>query len=460
MTAPIAKTIQMEYQNTMASKPLFMPIVVLANTPDDEIIRNITVNSARDLEWISAEPKHKGVAILVGGGSSIEDEISNIRKLRSNGGTLFAMNGAAKWCIDNFIDVDYQCILDAKEETKILVEPNANKHIFGSQVNPATMESVDNPIVWHCNTGDIEKYFPKERIERGGYALMIGGTACGNSAMSVVYALGFRELHIFGFDSCHKDGKSHAYNQPMNRFIPKTSVTWGDKTFTSSVAMKAQAEDFQLTSQVLKQLGVKFSVYGEGLLQSMYSTPVKNLSEQEKYQLMWQYDGYRQSSPGEAQVDFFLKEVKPDSLIIDYGCGTGRAGVKMVEKGHDVLLVDFADNCRDAEAADIFFLKWDLTYPIPHKSEYGYCTDVMEHIPPDDVETVIKNIMTASTTVFFQISNIDDHLGVMIGSPLHLTVKPIKWWSELFTSLGYKILFEYDNSKIASTFIITTEIQS
>ena len=29
--------------------------------------------------------------------------------------TIFAMNGASKWCFDNGIEVDYQFILDAKE---------------------------------------------------------------------------------------------------------------------------------------------------------------------------------------------------------------------------------------------------------------------------------------------------------------------------------------------------------
>jgi len=441
-----AKVMQMEYQNQMAGKPLILPIVVLPNTPDDEIRRNIKINSARDLEWMARHEPHDGVAILVGGGSSINDHVDTIKGTK---GTVFAMNGASKWCGENGIEVDYQFILDAKEETQLLVDHNAKQHIFGSQVNPKTMESVSDPIVWHCHTGnDIEKDFPQEKVDKGGYVLLSGGSAVGNSSMTVVYALGFREFHIFGFDSCHKEAKSHAYEQPMNRFIPTVQVKWAGKTYTSSVAMKAHAEDFQVTSQALKRLGCKFTLYGDGLLQQMYRMPPS--SEKEKYQLMWQYPSYRTVCPGEHVVDAFLDIADPDGIIIDYGCGTGRTSLALSNRGHDVMLLDFTDNSRDPEACDLPFVQWDLTNPIPMKADYGICTDVMEHIPPEDVLTVINNIMESAHKVFFQISTIDDSMGELIEQPLHLTVKPHSWWENLFCALGYKVDWEaeLDNSAL------------
>jgi len=218
--------------------------------------------------------------------------------------------------------------------------------------------------------------------------------------------------------------------------------------------MKAQAEDFQITSQALKQLGCKFTIYGDGLLQTMYNTPVKNLSEQEKYQLMWQYPNYRTVCPGEYVVDKFIEHAKPDGIIIDYGCGTGRTSLSLFKKGYDVMLLDFTDNSRDQEACMLPFIQWDLTRHIPAKADYGICTDVMEHIPTDDVVMVIENIMTSSKNVFFQISTIDDIGGEVIGTPLHLTVKPHSWWKALFESKGYKIQWQ-EEQDIAALFYIT-----
>jgi len=449
---PKNEVMQMEYQNPDASYPLFIPVLVINNTPDEELARNIQINTAKNLTWLQSKPAHHGVAVIVGGGASIEDDIDKIR-YRASLGTVFAMNAASQWLHKQDIEVDYQCIIDAKEETASLIDFKAKRHLIGSQVNPKTMEAVDDPIVWHLEIGEIENLFPQEKVAQGGYVLLGGGASVGNSALCAAYALGFREMHIFGFDSCHKDGKSHAYPQSMNNFIPTIEVKWGDKAFTASVAMKAQAEKFQITSRALKELGCTLHVYGEGLLQTMYNTPYEDMTEQQKYQYMWQVDAYRDGSPGERVADFFVNRFKPDGMVIDYGCGTGRGGLAISRHGINVLLMDFADNCRDEEAQCLPFIQWDLTKPIPQNSKYGFCTDVMEHIPTKDVPVVIKNIMRASEEVFFQISTIDDSFGVILNTHLHLTVKEHAWWKELFTSLGYTIAFESAH-EVASLFYI------
>lgn len=456
MTAPKFDILQMEHQNSMASAPLFLPVMVLPNTPDDEIRRNIRINSALDLEWIQAKDAHDGIAVMVGGGGSLKDFPETIKEIN---GTVFAMNGASKWCGKHGIQVDYQCILDAKEETVSLIDYNARHHLIASQANPKTMAAIDDPIVWHCNTGNIEQDFPPEKIARGGYCLPSGGSACGNSALYAAYAMGYRAFHVFGYDSCHQDTMSHAYDQPMNDRIPVTQVVWGDRTFRASVAMKGQAEDFQITNQMLKHVGCTFEVYGDGLLQAMYSTKPENMTERDKYKTLWQFENYRASSPGLRSVPEFIAQCAPDKddIIIDFGCGSGKASVELSRLGYNVFLTDFADNCRDEEAISLPFLEWDLTKPIPASAPFGLCCDVMEHIPPDDVDTVLTNIMTSAETVFFQICTIDDDFGeLMYDEPLHLTVIPGETWIGIFESLGYTVAW-YDIGATECRLVVTTQ---
>jgi hypothetical protein len=446
----------MEFNNPGATAPLFIPVLVICNTPDETLHSNIKANSNLDLEWLGMEEAHDGVAIMCGGGPSIGDYTDDIRVLAEAGGNIFAMNAASQFIRKYNLMVDYQVIGDAKQETEQLVDPTAFNHLFASQVHPDTMSKVKSPVLWHLGIDEIELHLPKERVAAGGYALIGGGAAVGNAALCVAYAMGYRTFHVFGYDSCHRNGESHAYWQSMNQFMPCVEVKWAGKAYYSGLAMKAQAEKFQITAQHMQQKGCTLNVYGEGLLQAMWNTPKDNLTERDKYQLMWQFDSYRKHSPGENAVGMFLKKAKPDGMIIDFGCGTGRAGVALVHAGHQVLLVDFADNCRDQEAMKIPFLCWDLTKPCPASAPFGFCTDVMEHIPPDDVETVIRNIMASAKTVFFQISTRPDSFGDVIGQRLHLTVKRHDWWANFFWGLEYEILWE-KKRKTASCFLVTSQ---
>jgi len=455
MAAPKHEIIQAEYKNPHAKEGLMLTMVIVGNTPDKDIERNIRANSEKDLPWLQNKDEHDGVAIMIGGGDSINDYIEDIRKLQSDGGKVFAMNGASKWARGHGIPVDYQVIIDAKKETAQLVDSGAKEHLFGSQCNEKTIDNAHALTLWHLAIENIETLFPKDRSYKGGYVMIGGGSSAGTSGMCVAFSQGYRKFHVFGYDSSYRNGKSHAYEQRMNQFMPTTNVVWGNKDFKVSVGMKAQAEQFQVTAQALKQEGCDINLYGDGLLQAMYHTKATDLSEQEKYQLMWAYDSYRDISPGELQSKFFLNAFKPKGTIVDFGCGTGRAGLVFHEAGLPVLLIDFADNCRDQEAQMLPFLKWDLTTPIPVQKEYGYCTDVMEHIPTNDVSTVIANIMNASGKVFFQISTVNDKFSTAlnIDACLHLTVKPHDWWKGMFSAQGYKLEWENEQAETSLFYI-------
>jgi SAM-dependent methyltransferase len=167
--------------------------------------------------------------------------------------------------------------------------------------------------------------------------------------------------------------------------------------------------------------------------------------ERKKYQELWaNHEDYRNFAPGEHLAAKFLEVAKPekDSEIIDFGCGTGRGSVLLAILGRlKVTMVDFAPNCIDDEMQDAInaqkrlnFVEADLTKPLPEdlKAEYGYCTDVLEHIPEEDVPATIGNVLGAAKKVFFQISTEPDVFGQRIGEKLHMTVQPAEWWVERF----------------------------
>jgi SAM-dependent methyltransferase len=182
--------------------------------------------------------------------------------------------------------------------------------------------------------------------------------------------------------------------------------------------------------------------------------------EEMKYVKSWKLDAYRNYSPGEKLVPMFLElfqgGVEKGTTIIDWGCGTGRASKLLYEAGFDVTMVDFAENCLDEEIKELAkdnprlrFFKQDLTKKCDLESEYGFCTDVMEHIPTEDVDTVLNNILNSSKFVYFQIATVPDGFGAHpdINEPLHLTVENYFEWLKRFHDLASVIIRSEKKSK-------------
>lgn len=442
--------LQVKHWNPGATMPLILPVQVICNTSDEDLHANITVNSRRPGEWLAQASAHDGIAVLCGSGPSLADDLPEIRERVSAGAKLFAMNGAAKYLADNGLLPDYQLIIDPREATADLVGP-AKQHMFASQVHPACFEKAPSASVWHLQIEGIDDLLPKYDKP---FALIGGAASVGNTATCVAYTMGYRELHLYGYDSSHRDNQSHAFRQPMNDGEPCAQVLFNGREYFTSLTMKLQAEKFQQTARALEDAGCKVFVHGSGLLPDMWNAPVEDLTEREKYERMWAIPGYRNIAPGEECVGDFIAIAKPTGVVIDFGCGTGRAAIKLAEAGCEPILVDFAANCRDPQAQIYPFFQLDLSEDIPLRAEYGLCTDVMEHIPPEDVVKVIGNIMTSARNVFFQISTVPDMAGAAINQRLHLTVMPHGWWHDLFTQMGYTVAFHREGPD-ASQFLVT-----
>jgi len=447
------KILPFSYQNPDASDQLGLNMMLISNTPDEEIHRNIEQNSIVYTDWLQAVDAHNTPAVLIAGGPSVKDHVKDIQKLQREGADVFAMNGASSWAHRNGIRVDYQVIFDSKERTSDLVDPSAGRHLFSSQCHPRTLESAERLTIWHSDRVETEDYLPEERVKAGGYVLV--GCACsvGIIGLCVAYTQGYREMHCFGYDGSCQGSDSHAYPQEMNNGEPLMERQWGGRTFVVPMGIYEQAGEFVKFATLLKEGGCGLNLYGDGLIQHMHHTPAAELSEVEKYHLIWEFDEYKQVSPGEKIAQFYVDNFKPEGKVIDFGCGTGKGSIQLKKHGLEPVLIDFAPNGRIKEALDFQFFECDLTKKIPIQGKYGFCTDVMEHIPTEDVPKVIGNIMESAEEVFFQISLLDDMWGDLIKVNLHLTVKPHDWWASLFVELGYTVVWAEDKEFVSLLYI-------
>jgi SAM-dependent methyltransferase len=390
-----------------------------------------------------------------------------IFKLQDSGATIYALNGAARLLNSIGIIPDYQVVIDARPETSSIVDL-AKTHLFASQVHPDCFEVLPvNVKLWHLQVEGIDEHLPPYDDD---YCLVGGAASVGNTATCLAYAMGFRDLQLFGFDSSNKPdgttfGQSHAIHQAINDGEPMASVTFNGKDYISSLTMKLQAEKFQETAKALKELGCSIAVHGYGLLPDMYNAPPEVLTEHEKYTKMWKFPQYRAYSPGEQIAGRIIELLNISELdsVVDFGCGTGRAA-KFIQENTlcHIACLDFTKNSMDDGLFNhhgISFFHHDLKNPIDFKRhQKGYCTDVMEHIPPDDVDLVINNIMDAASKVVFQISLVPDCCGALIGHDLHLSVHPAQWWVDTFNRLGFDVpLIEESADKTTCIFLVKRE---
>lgn len=178
-------------------------------------------------------------------------------------------------------------------------------------------------------------------------------------------------------------------------------------------------------------------------------------SEQQKYLKCWNVPDYRKVSPGAKCVDMFLEvldSINPNGekqTLFDLGCGTGRGGYKLWQTGKfDVTLMDFAWNCLDADikariegtnkVEGLSFFEHDLTKKTHHRAEWGYCCDVLEHLPTDQIDAALESMFETCDNLFLQIATIPDYFGGHPGikEQLHLTVWNYERWLKKFAEHG------------------------
>jgi SAM-dependent methyltransferase len=157
------------------------------------------------------------------------------------------------------------------------------------------------------------------------------------------------------------------------------------------------------------------------------------VNEKEKYELMWAKCGrygkdWTNNGLARSFKGWFKSEVTSPARVIDFGCGNASSLAWLESLGHDAAGVDIADNAPKHPNVVIADLREDFDLPA---ADYGICADVMEHIPTDDVDSVMANIAGHVTKgVLFGIARTPDKDGGEFGLTLHLTLRDRAWWDK------------------------------
>lgn len=428
---------KMEEAGDFPASSIAAALPLYCNIAHDVLYANIQATIDRGHEILYPQQPHGNAALLVGGGPSARHDVDEIRKRQSEGAHIFALNGAGLWLQGLGITPDAVIVLDARAHNARFISGLESSVVLllASQCDPAIFEAGKwhRIIAWHPSMNGHSGV-----IEKRPTVLIGGSTTVGMRALRIVHVLGFREVHLFGYDSSYDANRGHAYPQPENDADGLRECEVAGRKFYAPAWMIRQADDFQLIAQGLMAEGMALHVHGDGLLPTIARQIVIDTAdgpmpidhERDKYRAMWGVDAYRKFSPGELYLDRALAglQAPAGARFIDFGCGTGRAAKLLMDRGHLVMGVDIANNCLDA-GINLPLYIGDLAQ-MPHLStDYGICCDVMEHIPTDRVHDVLFEIADCvEAATFFSISLVPDNFGRVIGEPLHLTVRSAAWW--------------------------------
>lgn len=237
---------------------------LVGNTDADAIRANIRRAEANYGRWLKPVEPHSGIAVICAGGPSLRDEIASISAHAKNDATVFACNAVPNVLSAFSIKTNYHVMLDARpENAQFIWAAGSATCLYASQCDRSVHEAAgDRLTIWHPAFPGIVDIVgeDKERTYIG------GGTTCGMKAATLAWSLGYRTIHLYGFDSCYRDHAHHAYPQSLNDGEQILDVEFNGKTYRCSPWMIQQAEDFETFAPQLMDHGVELHVHGSGLI--------------------------------------------------------------------------------------------------------------------------------------------------------------------------------------------------
>lgn len=172
-------------------------------------------------------------------------------------------------------------------------------------------------------------------------------------------------------------------------------------------------------------------------------------SERATYGEAWSLEDYARHAPGEIHAPRFVemagvleadRPVGRPLTVLDAGAGSGKGALALEALGFGVTLLDITAAGLVPDARRFRYLEaplWSDLRAVAGRFDYVYCCDVLEHVDEAMTMLAIARMLEASRRgVFLSISLVPDQFGILVGRPLHLTVKPFTWWRDRIRELG------------------------
>lgn len=224
------------------------------NISEDEIRRNV----GNSLRFPQFQPGgESGAVAICAAGPSLLHSMTLLKALQSVGIPICAIKGTAGVLMRHGIIPTYVVSMDGKEDqTRFFTNPHPDiEYLIAGQSHPKVFEALEkfHVTVWH---GEGKSHLPS------GTNYVLGGSTTGSRAVSLMWAKGFSIHHLFGFDCCELNGKTHVYDVFKNQKM--VDVDLGGVRFRATGQMLYQYQEFLLL--FAQDRRINLVVHGNGML--------------------------------------------------------------------------------------------------------------------------------------------------------------------------------------------------
>lgn len=216
---------------------------------------------ARRLPVVVKRKRRNGKVAIVASGPSVTNYVDELKAWH---GEIWGINRAFEWMRHRgikptgFIGVDpewflVECLPNIPEDAT---------YYLAAQVHPCVFDHLKERDVrlWYMADGQV-------KLPWGAYQIY-GGSTCLSRAPNLAYALGYRDVHVFGGDSSFTH-KTHVHGGDLpENWVP---AEVDGVVYKTTRAMMSQAVEFveQFPEWAKGHDPLEVTVYGEGLMPAM-----------------------------------------------------------------------------------------------------------------------------------------------------------------------------------------------
>lgn len=375
-------------------------------------------------------------AVVVGNGRTIRieemgevidsfDEVYRFNCFQTEGYEEFVGYKTTHWVVNEGSDTLDKLKLEIRKKEfptcDFIVSPNYNKNDDKNRLYK-TLRTRDIHLR-DTNQWKYIKKFDNEKTLISRDSWKKAKRRCGVSSPSTGIVLiqhlideRYKKIYIYGFDAI-----TRVVTKRINHY-------WEAKNKAKNT----------IIHEIQKEKEYILKLVDHGLVEILYTDRPGDIGmDYEKYHKMKNFQNigkFSWNTKGEKKGEKVLEHYEPHLKILDFGCGTGYALRRLRKHFSTVWGYEYS------RTAYTRYLKKDkncffrLADTLNLNPDILYSTEVLEHIPSEDIPFYMQYFKRLSPTYIFMTISLRPSSE---NNKFHCTLHPREWWDEHFRSIGY-----------------------